>query len=62
MLFGRLGGFPFHVLRAQAFCPLRLSGERVPGCFGATATLAHVVERRRFRLGPRLIGAGEKEL
>lgn len=62
MLFGRLGGFPFHVLRAQAFCPLRLNGEHIPGCLGTAATLAHMVERGRFRLVPRLLGAGEIEV
>jgi hypothetical protein len=58
----RLSRFSLHFLRTEPLGSLRLSGERVPGCLGPTVTLAHVVEPRRFRLGPRLIGAGEKEL
>lgn len=61
-LFQRLRCFSLRFLRTQSLGSLSLSGERIPSCFGATATLAYMVERRRFRLGPRLIGAGEKEL
>ena len=61
-LFQRLSRFSLRFLRTQSLRSLCLSGERTPGCLGATATLAHMVERRRFRLGPRLIGAGEEEL
>jgi hypothetical protein len=37
-------------------------GERAPGGLGTAATLAHMVERSRFRIFPRLLGAGEIEL
>ena len=33
-----------------------------PRGFGTTETLAHMRERRRFRLGPGLRGAGEQKL
>lgn len=62
MLFQRLRCFSLRFLRPQSLGSLRLRGERTPGCLGATATLAHMIERRRFRLDPRLIGAGEEEL
>ena len=41
--------------------PIGAVGERRPRRFGPPATLAHMVERCRFRLGPRLFGAGEEE-
>src|SRR4029079_13505912 len=36
-------------------------GERGPGCFRPPAPLAHMIERRRFRLGPCLFDTGEAE-
>ena len=54
--------FSLRFLRAQPLGPLRLGGQRIPGGLGPAAPFAHVVERRRFRLGPRLIGTGEEEL
>jgi hypothetical protein len=50
------------IFDAQPFAFLRLLRQSGPGSFGPAATLAHEVERRRFRLGPRLIGAVEEEL
>ena len=50
------------IFDAQPFgAPCRV-GERGPGGFGPAATLAHMLKRRRFRLGPRLLGTGEEEL
>jgi hypothetical protein len=37
-------------------------GELLPGGFGPAATLAHMLERCRFPLDPRLFGPGEEEL
>ena len=48
--------------RAHRFRSLGTIGERLPGGFGPAATLAHMLERRRFPLGPRLFGPGEEEL
>lgn len=62
ILFRRLRRLPLSFFGAQAFGPLRLIGEHVPGRFGTAATFAHMVERRHFGLVPRLPGAGEKEL
>jgi len=53
---------PFLILRAQPFAALCLVGESGPGSLGPAATLAHEVERCRFRLRPRLFGAVEEEL
>jgi len=50
------------IFDAQLFTALCLVREGGPGDFGPAATLAHEVERCRFRLDPRLIGAGEEEL
>jgi hypothetical protein len=36
-------------------------GELRPSVLGPAATLAHMLERRHFRLGPGLIGAGSVE-
>ena len=41
---------------------LGLIGERRPRLLRPAATLAHMLERRRFRLGPRLFGARQEEL
>ena len=54
--------FPLLIFDAQSFAALRLLRESGPGSLGPAATLAHVVERRHFRLGPRLVGTGEEEL
>ena len=62
MLFGRLCCFALGFFHTQPFRPLGLGRESVPGSFGTTATLAHMGERRRFRLNPRLFSAGEEEL
>jgi len=50
------------IFKAQVDPALRFLGESGPGSFGPAATLAHVVERCRFCLGARLIGAVEEEL
>jgi hypothetical protein len=47
---------------AHALAPLCLVGERGPGSFRPTATLAHMLECRRFSLVASLIGAREEEL
>jgi hypothetical protein len=60
---GRSGfGFPLGLLDAQLLAAARLVGKHRPRRFGPAATLAHVVERRRFRLAPRLLGTGKEEL
>lgn len=46
----------------QPFGMLRSIGERNPRSFGPAATLAHMVERCRFRIGASLCGACTKEL
>ena len=60
--FGGLCRLPFCILLAQPFAALGLVGQGRPRGFGPTATLAHMGERRRLRLGPRLVGTGEEEL
>jgi hypothetical protein len=50
------------IFDAQSFTVLSLVREGRPGGFGPAATLAHMVKRCRFRLGPRLFSAGEEEL
>jgi len=60
--FGGLCRLPFCILFAQPFAALGLVGEGRPCRFGPSATLAHMVERCCFRLGPCLVGAGEEEL
>jgi len=50
------------IFQAQFFAALGRARKSGPGSFGPAATLAHKVERCRFRLDPRLIGAVEEEL
>jgi hypothetical protein len=50
------------IFDAQPFAALGLIRESGPGSFEPAATLAHMVERCRFRLNPRLFSAGEEEL
>jgi len=50
------------IFDAQPFAALCRVREIGPGGFGPSATLAHKLERCRFRLGPRLFSAGEEEL
>src|SRR5437868_12789505 len=47
---------------AHPLAPLSAVGERLPRRLGPAATLAHMLERRRFRLGRGLIGARLEEL
>ncbi len=47
---------------AHPFTALRLIGQRLPCGLGPAATLAHMLERRRFPLGPCLLGPGEEEI
>ena len=47
---------------AHAFSALGAVGKRGPRSFGPAATLAHMLERRRFPFFPRLSDAGEEEL
>jgi hypothetical protein len=54
--------FPLYIFAPQLFAALGLVRESRPGSFGPAATLAHMVERCRFRLNPRLFSAGEEEL
>jgi len=53
---------PLSFLQPQLLAVLGLVGERHPCRFGPVATLAHMIERRRLRLVPRLRGTGKKEL
>lgn len=46
----------------QPFRVFRSLGKRNPGSFGPAATLSHMVERCRFRVGTGLCGARTKEL
>src|SRR6185437_14189988 len=59
---GGLLRLPLRFLLAKLLASLGTVGERLPGGFGPAATLAHMIERRRVRLGPRLLGTGEEEL
>ena len=61
-LFRRLSRFPLRFLATQPLGSLCLGSERVPRRLGPTATLAYMLQGRRFRLDPGLIGAGEEEL
>src|SRR5574338_923602 len=63
----RLAGEPgFRLPRGLGFLhPLALFGavgERLPRRLRAAAALAHMVQSRRLRLGPRLVGTGEVEV
>jgi hypothetical protein len=53
--------FSLLIFDAQTFAALCLVGESGPRSRGPEATLAHMVERCRFALGPRLFGTGEEE-
>ena len=53
---------PVCFLEAHQLTPPRLISEHRPRCLGPAATLAHMVERRRFGLDPGLFGTGEEDL
>jgi hypothetical protein len=50
------------IFDAHPFPARRLARVGAHGSFGPAATLAHMVERCRFCLNPRLFSAGEEEL
>ena len=62
MVFRRLIRFSSLFFNSQPFAVLRLFRERGPGGFRPSATLAHMVERRRFSLVAGLVGTGKEEL
>lgn len=62
ILFGSLRRFSFCFFISEAFGTLGLSGKHIPCRLRPTATLTHMVERRRLRFVPRLLSAGQKEL
>jgi hypothetical protein len=47
---------------AQQLAALGAVGKRHPRGFAALAKLAHILERCRLPLGPRLLGTGEEKL
>ena len=61
-LLRKLLGLPLGLRRTHRFRSFGTIGERLPGGFRPAATLAHMLERRRFPLDPRLFGPGEKKL
>jgi hypothetical protein len=61
-LLRKLLGLSLGLGRAHRFGAFGAIGERLPGGFGPAATLAHMLERRRFPLDPCLFGSGEEEL
>ena len=48
--------------RLHRFGPLGAVGQGLPGRFGAAATLAHMVERRRLSFSPSLSDSGKVEV